>query len=222
MTVRTALKTRTARVLLTGGLILSGGAAAAGCTHSPNVQQQEQAAQQADTQSLENSQPLPHYSYSQIRQTLIDAQTMEADGTQTTSFFFNLGTPKPVFTCPSLGEPVANTDQLSNPEQVIPVSGAWGGGHDTLPQMDPNGIYTGSSSQGTYVLCVNGSGKPYLQYWEGNVMTVGAGAVWDDGKGQVVVNGAPTAELHVGTTGSKVNSSGKSGVSAPASSAPGR
>jgi hypothetical protein len=171
---------------------------AAACTHGPSVQQQEQASQQADTASLERSQPLPHYNYSQIRQTLIDAQGIEANGVQTTSFFFQQGMPAPVFTCPSLGEPVANTDQLSNPQQLVPVTGSWGGGHDVLAQMDPNGIYTGSSSQGTYVLCVNGAGKPYLQYWEGNVMTVTAGAVWDPAKHQVVVSGAPTAVVHTG------------------------
>lgn len=209
------LRNALAGLAVTAAAVLS----TAACTHGgANAQQQEQAQQNADTQSLENSQPLPHYQYSQIRQTLIDAQTMEADGTQTTSLFFLNGIAKPIFTCPSLGEPVANTDQLSNPEQIAPISGKYGGGATNLPQMDPNGIYTGSSSQGTYVLCVNGGGKPYLQYWEGPVMTVGAGAVWDDAKSQVEVNGAPTAEIHVGTTGSSVNSGSPSGVSAPASS----
>ncbi len=174
------------------------GLAATACTHGQNAQQQEQAAQQSDTASLEQAQPLPHYKYSQIRQTLIDAQDIEANGTQTTSFFFQQGMQDPVFTCPSLGEPVANTDQLSNPQQIAPVTGKWGGGHDVLAQMDPNGIYTGSSSQGTYVICVNGSGRPYLQYWEGNVMTVTAGAVWDHAQHLVVVNGAPTATVHTG------------------------
>ena len=87
------------------------GLSVAACTGHPNAQQAEQNAQTADTASLEQSQPLPHYSYSQIRQTLIDAQDIEANGTQTTSFFFQQGMPDPIFSCPSLGEPVANTDQ---------------------------------------------------------------------------------------------------------------
>jgi hypothetical protein len=194
MIMKTSFKTAAGAALL----VIATGLGAAACTHGPSAQQQEQNAQSADTASLEQSQPLPHYNYSQIRQTLIDAQDIEANGTQTTSFFFQQGMPDPIFSCPSLGEPVANTDQLSNPQQLVPVTGNWGGGHDVLSQMDPNGIYTGSSSQGTYVICVNGRGQPYLQYWEGNVMTVTAGAVWDHATHQVTVTGAPTATVHTG------------------------
>ena len=174
------------------------GLSVAACSHGPSVQQQEQNAQTADTASLEQSQPIPHFSYSQIRATAIDAETISAEGTQTTSFFFQMGDPDPVFSCPSLGEPVANTAQLSNPEQVVGVSGSIGGGHDTLPQMDPNGIYAPSSSSGTYVICVNSSGAKYLEYWEGDVMTVTAGATWDSRTHTLQVTGAPTAVIHTG------------------------
>ena len=80
---------------------------AAACTSAsstPTGQQQENSAQRQDTTSLVNDQPVPHFNYSQIRQTLIDAETISADGTQTTSFFFQMGDPDPVFSCPSLGD----------------------------------------------------------------------------------------------------------------------
>lgn len=168
------------------------------CQSGPSAQQQEQSQQQSDTSSLEQSQPIPHYSYSQIRQTAIDAETISAEGTQTTSFFFQMGDPDPVFSCPSLGEPVANTAQLSNPEQVVGVSGSIGGGSTDLPQMDPNGIYAPSASSGTYVICVNSSGAKYLQYWEGDVMTVTSAATWDRSTHTLKVTGAPTAVIHAG------------------------
>lgn len=173
--------------------------ALAACTHAPNAQQQEQAQQQADTRSLINNQPLPHYNFSQIRQTLIDAQDISATGTQTTSFFFQLGLQDPVFSCPSIGMPVPNTAQLSNPEQIAPVPGNWGGGSTNLPQMDPNGIYAPAASQGTYVICVNSSGAKYLQYWEGDVMTVTSAATWDRGTHTLNVTGAPTSVIHTST-----------------------
>lgn len=177
-------------------LVVAVALTATACTGKPNAQQAEQNAQTADTQSLEQSQPIPHYNYSQIRATAIDAETISADGTQTTSFFFQLGMQDPIFICPSLGEPVPNTAQLSNPEQIAPISGKYGGGATNLPQMDPNGIYAPSSSSGTYVICVNGSGAKYLQYWEGDVMTVTAAAVWDKDTHTVKVTGAPTAVIH--------------------------
>lgn len=168
----------------------------AACGGHSTAQQQEQAAQQGDTSSLINDQPIPHFNYSQIRQTAIDAETISANGTQTTSFFFQLGNQDPIFSCPSLGEPVANTAQLSNPEQVVGVSGSIGGGSTDLPQMDPNGIYAPSASSGTYVICVNSSGQNYLQYWEGDVMTVTSGATWDSTTHTLKVIGAPTAVIH--------------------------
>jgi hypothetical protein len=171
--------------------------AAAGCTSSSSDGQQAEDAQQSqDSTSLEQSQPIPHFSYSQIRQTIIDAETIASDGTQTTSFFFQMGDANPVFSCPSIGMPVANTAQLSNPLQ--PYTGPVSTGTDDIAvgQMDPDGIYAPSASSGTYVICVNGSGAKYLEYWEGDVMTVAAGAVWDDATHTLSVTGAPTAAIH--------------------------
>jgi hypothetical protein len=164
------------------------------CTQSGNAgQAAENQAQQHDTTSLVNDQPIPHFNYSQIRQTLIDAETIAADGTQTTSFFFQMGLPDPVFSCPSLGMPVANTAQLSNPQQVV---GTGNSNAVTTGQMDPYGIYAPSASTGTYVICVNSSGAKYLQYWEGDVMTVTSAATWNKTTHTITVSGAPTAVIH--------------------------
>lgn len=170
--------------------------AVAGCNGStPSGQAIENNQQRQDTQSLVTNQPIPHYNYSQIRQTLIDAESVAANGTQTTSFFFQMGNQDPVFSCPSLGMPVANTAQLSNPDQVNPDPHS-SSGSVTIPQMDPYGIYAPSASQGTYVICVNNSGAKYLEYWEGDVMTVAAGATWDSATHTLKVTGAPTAVVH--------------------------
>jgi hypothetical protein len=164
----------------------------AACHGGTNAQQQEQNEQQQDAQSLVTNQPIPHFNWSQIRQTAIDAETIAANGTQTTSFFFQMGDPDPVFQCPSIGVPVANTAQLSNPDEIVGVSGSIGGGSTDLPQMDPYGVYTPNASSGTYVICVNSGGQKYLQYWEGDVMSVTAAATWDESTHSVKVIGAPT------------------------------
>lgn len=169
----------------------------AACTGSGNNgQKQEDTQQQQDTTSLEASQPIPHFNYSQIRETMIDAETIAADGTQTTSFFFQMGDPDPVFSCPSIGMPVANTAQLSNPQQ--PYQGPVDTGSDdpVVGQMDPDGIYAPAASTGTYVICVNSSGADYLMYWEGDVMSAAAGAEWDTATHAIRVIGAPTAIIH--------------------------
>lgn len=186
------------KIIVTGAGLAVLALTATACSQAPSVSEKEQLAQQADTRSLDTNQPIPHYNFSQIRQTLIDAENISAQGTQTTTFFFQMGDPDPVFTCPSIGMPVANTAQLSNPDQITGVPSNWGGGSATIGQEDPNGIYAPSSSQGTYVICVNNGGQKYLQYWEGDVMSVTAAATWDTGSHSVHVTGAPTYRLRVG------------------------
>lgn len=168
---------------------------------TPSGQASENAQQQANTFSLEQSQPLPHYDWSQIRQTLIDAENISAAGTQTTSFFFMMGPTDPVYSCPSIGMPVANTAQLSNPQQVVPDPNA-SNGSVVEAQMDPNGIYSPSSSTGTYVICVSASGAKYLDYWEGEVFTVAGAAEWDKATHSLNVTGAPTAAIHTAPSAS--------------------
>lgn len=173
--VRTAM----AVVGLTAGALALGA-----CNSSPQARDQN-----ISTQVLgqyENSQPVPQFKWSQIRQTAIDIETAQAHTTQTTSFFFNMGVAKP-WSCPSIGFPVAATTELTNPQQNN--SGV------ALSQIDPNGIYAGNST-GTYVLCVSPSGKPYAQYWEGFVSTVDGAAVWKNGG--IVLVGQPSGDFKVG------------------------
>lgn len=172
------------------GLVAVGGIIA-GCSSSgfPSGQASENAQQQRDTTALEQTQPIPHFNWSQIRQTKIDSETIEANGTQTTSFGFQMGDPNPIWSCPSIGEPVPSNAELSNPAQVI-KEGQYGDGSVTIGQQDPNGIYSSPSTTGTDVVCINSAGQKYLQYWEGNVDTVSSGATWQNG--QIVVSGTPT------------------------------
>lgn len=187
-------------LIATGVIAVSIACGASSCDNNGQAaaQKSENSQQQQDTGSLVTDQPIPHFNYSQIRQTLIDAETITANGTQTTSFFFQMGSPDPIFSCPSLGEPVANTAQLSNPQQVVTQDDQGNGftGAATKGQMDPNGIYAPTASSGTYVICVNGSGAKYMQYWEGDVMTVTSAATWDRATHSLNVTGAPTAVIH--------------------------
>jgi hypothetical protein len=133
---------------------------------------------------METAQPAPVFTWSQIRQTLIDIETAQAKTIQTTTFFFNLGVKAPVNTCPSIGFPVATTDEITNPSRID-------AGYAVIPQIDPNGIYTGNST-GTYVLCVGSDGSTYGVYWEGYVYAVTGPATWNAATGSVQETG-PTS-----------------------------
>lgn len=161
----------------------------------------EQKKQAAITKQLEQNQPVPFVKYSQLRQNLIEIKLAEAKGVQTTSFFFQMGDANPVFSCPSIGAPIDAGDQLTNPVQVVHDN--WNQDHHvlTVDQMDPTGEYSsGNGSGGTYSVCLDGDGDEYAQYWEGQVMTVFAPAVWDSaaaarGENGVKLVGNPTYDF---------------------------
>lgn len=188
---------RTRRIAAATAAAAALGLGLAACSHGPNAQQLEQQQQTQDTQSLDNNQPLPHYNWSMERQILIDAENASAFGAQSTSFFFIQGVRDPVFVCPSLGLGVPDTAQISNPNQIAPISGKWGGGATTLPQEDPYGIYTPPTSEGTFVVCVGAGGKPYLHRAEEFVDTVLGPARWDAATHTEVVTGAPSYHVKV-------------------------
>lgn len=166
----------------------------AGCAGSSTTTGAQQ--EQQDSQSIEKSflanQPPPHFNHSDIRATAISIEAIQALGEQTTSFAFQQGDPNPIWSCPSLGEPVASTTQITNQQQVLKTTIPYREGAAVpIGNMDPNGIYAGDST-GTYVLCVNAGGTPYAEYWEGNVDSVSGPAHWDSGTHQIVVTGQPT------------------------------
>lgn len=171
-------------------IVLGCATACSGSSQSSGQNLENQQQQQAEN-SLVNNQPLPHFNYSQLRQNLIELETAQANGVETTSFFFNQGVQDPVNSCPSIGAPIPSTDQLSNPQQVVHDSYPTGGAALTTGQMDPTGVYTGNST-GTYVMCVGADGKSYATYWEGYVQTVFGPAKWDADKHEVSMVGAPS------------------------------
>lgn len=139
------------------------------------------------------NQPPPIFAHSEIRAVATEVEAIQALGEQTTSFFLTMGIQDPQFSCPSLGEPVASTSEITNPQQLVKDTNP---GHNnstaaTLGNMDPNGIYPGNSD-GTYVLCVNADGQPYAVYWEGPVASVSGPAVWDYTTHRLKVTGEPT------------------------------
>ena len=138
----------------------------------------ERKAQQQIENRLEINQPIPVNPYSQMRQNLIEIENAEANGVQSTTFFFNQGIKDPIMTCKSIGAPIPSTAQLSNPDKVERHGSQYDGGNVVIHQMEPNGVYTGDST-GTWSECLNAQGKPYPQYWEGFVSSAFGDATWD-------------------------------------------
>lgn len=144
-----------------------------------------------DLNTYEQAQPAPHFNYSVIRQDMIEVEAAQALGEHTTSFFFNMGEPDPIDSCPSVGDPIPNTAQLTNPQQPL----TWQDGNNntstavTIGNIDPNGIYSAANSTGTNVMCLLSDGQQQLRYWEGFVYTVNGSAIWDYVHHRVITTG---------------------------------
>ena len=54
--------------------------------------------------------------------------------------------------CDSIGFGIPAATQYTNPQRIAQESGHY---YVTLPQADPNGLYSPSSAEGTWVLCAN-------------------------------------------------------------------
>lgn len=160
----------------------------------PSAVRQDRETAAANLDRLNDAQPVPEFRWSQIRQNLIEINRSQAETTQTTSFFFNLGVAHPITVCPSIGFPIPTTAQLTNPSQHIFGNN---GAAATIGQVEQTGIYTGDST-GTYVMCIDAQGRAYAQYWEGFVSTVAGPAEWDREAGTVRLIGPPSFEFSEG------------------------
>ena len=169
--------------------------AACASKNTSSANQKEQNTNDAAKTALLISQPGHTYQRSQIRQNQLDIEDAQASTVLTTTFFFNQGVADPHDVCPSIGFPIAASNQISNPLQVV---GNTDRALATIGNIEPTGIYTGNST-GTYVICIDANGKGYANYEEGFVKTVTHPATWDYTKHQVVLTGDATGTFHTTT-----------------------
>ena len=89
----------------------------------------------------------------------------DQDGLVTYTYTVPETTGVPVFLCNSIGYGLPAATQYTNPEKYE-YQGA------TLPQADPNGLFSPSSAEGTWVMCSDpsGSGKTRSVYVEPRII----------------------------------------------------
>lgn len=72
-----------------------------------------------------------------------------------------------VFVGESIGYPISAGFQFNNPEQIV----HYNGGAVSVPQAEPNGLYSPSSDEGTYVMMIDKStGKARPVYFETRIV----------------------------------------------------
>jgi hypothetical protein len=122
----------------------------------------------AMVQMLRN-QPVPVFDYSMERRMFIEIYKARQRAVATFSVVQSAYTGKVLWSCPSIGFPLPYAVQLTNPHQS-----EWRGYGDhyssaVIEQAEPNGLYSPSQSDATWVPCVNANGNITPVYEEKHV-----------------------------------------------------
>lgn len=80
----------------------------------------------------------------------------DQDGLVTYTYTVNKMTGKPVFLCNSIGYAINDATGYTNPDKVVHNNGQSFG---TMPQAEPNGLFTPDNSNAYWVMCM-GKDKP--------------------------------------------------------------
>jgi hypothetical protein len=142
-------------------LVLCMGASDAGCNESDSHESSDVEKQQL---VYVKTQPPPWFDWSFERHLMIELYKARNQAVHTYSYVVSQYTGKILASCPSLGFPIPATTQLTNPNKWV-AQGA------TLPQAEPNGMYSPPMTHATWVMCLGPDGKVEPAYWESDVMT---------------------------------------------------
>ena len=133
-----------------------------GCDKRPTTSDERQQDQQERTLQEATSQVgMPAIKNFRERKLYKDILEMrDQDGLVTYTYLYNEMQGKLVFLGESIGFGLPYSTQFTNPQKVERHSTAGNGWiYPTLPQADPNGLFSPASAEGTWVLLKNPNGK---------------------------------------------------------------
>jgi hypothetical protein len=141
------------------GLVLTG------CEESSDTQQRAQQERILQEGTAQTGMPaIKNFRERKLMKQIIEMR--DQDGLVTYTYTVPETTGRPVFLCNSIGYGLPAATQYTNPEKYEYNNGT------TLPQADPNGLFSPSSAEGTWVLCSDpsGSGKTLPVYVEPRII----------------------------------------------------
>ncbi len=112
-------------------------------------EQQERILQEGNAQT--GMPAIKNFRKRKLLKQIIEMQ--DQDGLVTYTYTVPETTGRPVFLCNSIGYGLPAATQYTNPEKYVGRRGA------TLPQADPDGLFSPESAEGTWVLCSDPSGN---------------------------------------------------------------
>lgn len=160
-------------ILLAGAMT----AALAGCKQSTITSSSGSSRTQTEAQDnayaqITANQPAPAFNYSLPRALIIKLYEFEQRAAVTWSVVQSPYTGKILFQCESRGYPIPASTQLTNPEKIISglnMNDLPSHAAVTIPQQEPNGLFSPPETAGTWIFCVAQNGQLAPVYEEPNV-----------------------------------------------------
>lgn len=170
---------------------------AVGCNYGSNASiSNDQNIVTQQQEIYQKAQPVPIFDFSEQRNTLLQIYDAKNQARQTWALFESAyGEPVYPYVCPSIGLPIPADTQLTNPDQLtrVQVPGAQAGTYvdGVLPQAEPDGLYSSTNTDATYVICIRNGGQPELVYTEQKVTSVSHEVTYDPTTKSYVDSGKP-------------------------------
>jgi len=140
------------------------------CDYKPSSDEVQQAQQERILAEGTAQTGMPAIKNFRERKMLKDIlELRDQDGLTTYTYIVAEQTGKLVFLCNSIGYGIPASTQYTNPQKITSEGQRNG---IVLPQADPNGLFSPSSAEGTWVLCADpdGGGKTRPVYIEPRVI----------------------------------------------------
>jgi hypothetical protein len=195
------MRSKTATAALLFSIVALFGASSnddTGCSSHPGAAQQEAATQDVQMEQFLRNQPVPSFDWSLERHMLIQLYIARQRATNTYSYVQSEFTGKVLWSCPSIGFPLPYATQLTNPLKVVSAYGLGGSRNYTdgvVAQQEPNGLFTPSAADATWVPCVDERGKITPVYEERKVSTFLRQMVETNGTLTPAPNSTPSLQI---------------------------
>jgi hypothetical protein len=150
-------------------IALSGMTWLIGCEDmQPDANQRESQTVNNQQKVYTENQPAPVFDWSLERHLFVELYEARNKAVTTYTYKQSPYTGHIMWSCPSIGFPIQANAQLTNPQTDTYYTSS-SQAHMSMPQAEPNGLYTSPSTSGTFVMCVTKRGKVAPRYEEGEV-----------------------------------------------------
>jgi hypothetical protein len=174
-------------------LLIATGIATSSCSskdYEPSAEQKDRAATENIMKDYGQTQPIPKMNRSQVRESLIEIQKLEARATSTYSVERAMdGRVLRLF--PSIGYPIPGGTSLTNPLQPTCTGYSNGYSCTTIGQAETTGVFIPSTSEGTRIIEVLPDGSKVAFYSESKISTYAYPVVQKDAYQVVPAGKAP-------------------------------